>query len=220
VRVNGFGDDGSLADDVAAILPAEPDAVLFPKIGLAEDAHRAELALAAQYAPEHVKLWLMIETPLAVLDIARIAGLAVAEGSRLSCLVMGTNDLAKEMRLRLTPTRLALLHSFSTVILAARAYGLDALDGVYGDVKNLAGFESEALQGKGLGFDGKTLIHPDQIEVANRLFSPSPAEITEAQAIVSDFEAPENAQKAVILVNGQMTERLHYEIAKRVLTMA
>lgn len=215
VRVNGFGDDGALADDLAAILPAGPDGILFPKIGLAEDAHRAELALAAQYAPEHVKLWLMIETPMAVLDIARIAGLAAAEGTRLTCLVMGTNDLAKEMRLRLTPTRLALLHTFSSVILAARAYGLDVLDGVYGDVKNLSGFESEALQGKGLGFDGKTLIHPGQIEIANRLFSPSESELAEARAIISAFEAPENAEKAVLVINGQMTERLHYEFARR-----
>lgn len=219
VRVNGFGDDGALADDLAAILPAEPDAILFPKIGLAEDAHRAELALAAQSAPEHVKLWLMIETPLAVMDIARIAGLAAAEGARLDCLVLGTNDLAKDMRLRLTPTRLALLHAFSSVILAARAYGIDVLDGVFGDVKNLAGLESEAIQGKGLGFDGKTLIHPGQIEIANRVFSPSDAEIAEARAIITAFEAPENAGKGVILVNGQMTERLHYDIARRVIAL-
>jgi citrate lyase subunit beta/citryl-CoA lyase len=220
VRINGFGDDGALADDLAAILPAGPDAILFPKIGLAEDAHRAELALAAQSAPEHVKLWLMIETPLAVMDIGRIAGLAAAEGARLDCLVMGTNDLAKAMRLRATPSRLALLHALSATVIAARAYGIDVLDGVFGDVKNLAGFESEALQGKGLGFDGKTLIHPAQIAVANRVFSPSLAELAEARAIIAAFEAPENAGKAVLLVDGQMVEHLHYEMARRVLAPA
>lgn len=220
VRVNGFGDDGALADDLAAILPVEPDAILFPKIGLAEDAHRAELALAAQSAPEHVKLWLMIETPLAILDIGRIAGLAAAENARLECLVMGTNDLAKAMRLRPTPSRLALLHALSATVLAARAYNIDVLDGVFGEVKNLAGFESEALQGKGLGFDGKTLVHPGQIEIANRVFSPSLAELAEARAIVAAFDAHENAGKAVLLVEGQMVEHLHYEMARRVLALA
>ena len=220
VRVNGFSDDELLAEDLAAILPAEPDGILFPKIGSAEDAHRAELALAAHSAPEMVKLWLMIETPLAILDIGRIAGLAAQETARLDCLVMGTNDLAKAMRIRLTPTRLALLHALSHTLLAARAYGLDVIDGVFGDIANLAGLESEALQGKGLGFDGKSLIHPAQVEVANRIFAPSDTEIAEAQAVISAFEAPENAGKGVLVVGGQMVERLHYDIARRVLEKA
>lgn len=216
VRVNGFDNDGALAEDLGTVLPGEPDAVLFPKIRTAEDAQRAELALAAHSAPERVKLWLMIETPQAVLDIGRIAGLAGGGNGRLDCLVMGTNDLAKEMRLKPTPTRLALLHALSATVIAARAHGLDVLDGVYGDVKNLTGFENEALQGKGLGFDGKTLIHPGQIDLANRAYSPSVPELAEAYAIIAAFEAPENAGKGVLLVNGQMTERLHYEIARRI----
>ena len=221
VRVNGFeAPDGTLAEDLAAILPASPDAELFPKIRMAEDGHRAELALAAQMAPDPVRLWLMIETPMAVVDIARIAGLAAPEGARLDCLCLGTNDLAKEMRLRLTPSRLAILHALSATVMAARAYGIDVLDSVYGDVHNAEGFESEAIQGKGLGFDGKTLIHPSQIEPTNRLFAPGEAELAEARAIVAAFDAPENAGKGVMLVNGQLAERLHYENAKRVLASA
>lgn len=223
VRVNGFDPDGQgadLAEDLAAVLPAGPDAILFPKIRFAADAERAELALSAALATDPVRLWLMIETPQAVLDCAAIASLVAHSESRLECLVMGTNDLAKEMRLRATPTRLALLHALSHSVLAARAYGLSILDGVYGDVKNLAGFESEALQGKGLGFDGKTLIHPAQIEPANRIFSPSAAEVAEARAIVAAFAQPENAEKAVIVVEGQMVERLHLEIARRILAEA
>lgn len=220
IRVNGFDTEGTsadLADDLAAVLPADPHAILFPKIRFAADAERAELALAASQAPDHIRLWLMIETPQAVLDCAAIASLAAREDARLECLVLGTNDLAKEMRLRATPSRLALLHALSTTLLAGRAYGLHVLDGVYGDVKNLAGFESEALQGKGLGFDGKTLIHPAQIEPANRIFSPSDAEIAEAKAIIAAFDSPENAGKAVLVVAGQMVERLHYDNAKRLL---
>lgn len=220
IRVNGFDSDGTsadLADDLAAVLPADPYAILFPKIRFAADAERAELALGASLAPDHVRLWLMIETPQAVLDCAAIASLAARDEARLECLVLGTNDLAKELRLRATPSRLALLHALSTTLLAGRAYGLQVLDGVYGDIANLAGFESEALQGKGLGFDGKTLIHPHQIEPTNRIFSPSEAEIAEARAIVAAFESSDNSGKGVLVVRGQMVERLHYDNAKRVL---
>lgn len=220
VRINGFDPDGAsdaLAEDLAAVLPADPHAILFPKIRFAADAERAELALSASLAPDHIRLWLMIETPQAVLDCAAIASLAARENARLECLVLGTNDLAKDMRLRATPSRLALLHALSVTLLAGRAYGLQVLDGVFGDVKNLAGFESEALQGKGLGFDGKTLIHPAQIEPTNRIFSASAAELAEARAIVEAFEAPQNAGRAVLVVGGQMVERLHYDAAKHLL---
>jgi citrate lyase subunit beta / citryl-CoA lyase len=220
IRVNGFDPDGTsdaLAEDLAAVLPADPYAILFPKIRFAADAERAELALSASLAPDHIRLWLMIETPQAVLDSAAIASLAAHDKARLECLVLGTNDLAKEMRLRATPSRLALLHALSTTLLSGRAYGLQVLDGVFGDVKNITGFESEALQGKGLGFDGKTLIHPAQIEPANRIFSASLTEIAEARAIVAAFDAPQNSGRAVLVVDGQMVERLHYDAAKRLL---
>lgn len=219
VRVNGFPESGDapdlLADDLAEIVQAGPQAILFPKIRTAADVERAQSALDHHFADESIRVWLMIETPMAILRIADIAAMVEEEGSRLACLVMGTNDLVKDMRLPPTPSRLALLHALSASVMAARAYGLDILDGVYGAMTDAAGFEAECLQGKGLGFDGKTLIHPGQIEAANRLFAPSDAEIAEAQAIIAAFEAPENADKGVITVAGRMTERLHYEIAKR-----
>lgn len=224
IRVNGFpeGSDGPdlLADDLAMLLPAAPNAVLFPKIRSVADARRAESALDAHGGPDNLRLWLMIETPQAVLEIAAIAATASEANSRLECLAMGTFDLAKEMRLRLTASRLSVLNALCAVVLAGRAYNLDILDGVFSGIADSSGFESEALQGKGLGFDGKTLIHPSQIEAANRIFSPSEAELAEAYMIIAAFEAPENAGKGVLTVDGRMTERLHYAMAKRVVSSA
>lgn len=220
VRVNSFPEDGDapdfLADDLAEIIPGGPDAILFPKIRTGEDVERAETALQHHFAPDSIRLWLMIETSMAILRIAEIAGRAAEEDSRLDCLVMGTNDLLKEMHIPPTPSRLALLHALSSSIIAARAYGLDILDGVYGTIADTPGLEAECLQGRGLGFDGKTLIHPSQVEPANRLFSPSEAELVEARAVIAAFEAPENQGKGVLSVAGRMTERLHYEIAKEI----
>lgn len=224
IRVNGFPESGDapdhLAEDLAAIVPHGPDAILFPKIRDAEDAGRADAALDHHFAPEEIGVWLMLETPMAILNAVAIAAHAHEENSRLDCLVMGTNDLLKEMRIPPSPSRLALLHALSVSVLAARAHGLDILDGVYGALDDAAGFEAECRQGRGLGFDGKTLIHPSQIETANRLFSPSEAEIAEARAIVALFEAPEHAGKGVLALNGRMVERLHYEIARDTLARA
>jgi citrate lyase subunit beta/citryl-CoA lyase len=223
VRVNGFPDTGDgpdhLADDIAAIVPAGPDAVLFPKIRTRADAERAESALDHHVAPIAIRLWLMIETPQAVLSIADIAALASEPESRLACLVMGTNDLAREMRLPPLASRLPLLAILSMTVLAARAHGLNILDGVHGAIGDAAGFEAECLQARGLGFDGKTLIHPGQIDPANRLFSPSEAERAEAASIISAFEAPDNAGKGVIVVGGRMVERLHYDMARRLIAL-
>ena len=133
---------------------------------------------------------------------------------------MGLNDLAKELRVAATASRLALLPALGQAVLAARSYGLDVLDGVFGDLVDPDGFEAEARQGRGIGFDGKTLIHPAQIAPANRIFSPSPGEVAEAAALVAAFEAPENAGKGVLVVNGRMAERLHFEAARRVLALA
>lgn len=223
IRINGFPETGDaadlLADDLGELVAARPDAFLFPKIRNGEEAHRAEAALNHHYADESIRLWLMIETPMSIMKISEIAALAGDQDSRLACLVMGTNDLVKEMRIPPTPSRLALLHALSVSVITARAYGLDILDGVYGALQDQTGFEAECLQGKGLGFDGKTLIHPGQIEAANRLFGPSEAELAEARTIIAAFEAPENAGKGVLTVNGRMTELLHYEIAKRTVAL-
>lgn len=223
VRVNGFPDRGDapdhLADDLAAIIPAGPDAVLFPKIRSLTDAERASRALDHHFAPLSLRLWLMIETPQSIVDIASITRLGQVDDSRLDCLVMGTNDLAKEMRIRITPSRLALLHALCATIVAARANGLDILDGVFGALNDGSGFETECLQARGLGFDGKTLIHPAQIDIANRIFRPTEGEIREAQSIIAAFGAPENGELGVITVDGKMVERLHLDIARRIIAM-
>lgn len=221
VRVNGPDPEGQtddLAEDLTTILPHAPDAILFPKIRFAEDAERAELALSAALAPAGTRLWLMIETPQAVVDLAAIGALSRRPHARLEALVMGTNDLAKEMLVSLTPSRLSLLHALSATVLAGRAFGLLTFDGVFGDIRNPGGLESEALQGKGLGFDGKTLVHPSQIEPCNRIFLPSAQEQSRAKAIVAAFEDPANAGRSVLVVEGQMVERLHYEMARDLLT--
>lgn len=217
LRVNGFEAGDHLAEDLASLLPAAPYGVLFPKIRTPEDAERAERALDMQAAPHAITLWLMVETPQALVHINAIAALKTLPNARLTGLVLGTNDLAKEMRIPPTPSRLAFLHAFCATILAAKAYDMIVLDGVYGDIRDQAGFEAEALQAKGLGFDGKTLIHPGQIEAANRIFAPSEAEISEAKRIIAAFEAPENAGRGVLALDGVMVERLHYESAKRLL---
>ena len=218
IRVNGFEAEADrMADDLAELLPFGPDAILFPKISSADEAARAESAMDHHFAPDTVALWLMIETPRAILNLHAIAAEAEKPGSRLSTFVIGTNDLSKDMRIPPTPSRLALLHALSSAVLAARGYQLRVLDGVYGALHDAAGFEAECRQGHGLGFDGKTLIHPNQIGAANAIFSPSAYEIADAQRIVSAFEAPENAGKGVIVVDGRMSERLHYEAALRIL---
>lgn len=223
VRINALsGDAGDewMAEDLAALVPGTPDAILVPKIRSAEDVLRAHSALDHHFAPDSIALWLMMETPEAVLHAGAITALAGQDAPRLDCLIMGTNDLAKEMRLPYAASRLALLHVLSASVLAARAHGLDILDGVFGDIRDPAGFEAECFQGRGLGFDGKTLIHPSQIEIAARVFSPSPGEIEEARAIVAAFEAPENAGRGVLVVGGRMVERLHCETARRILVLA
>lgn len=223
VRVNGFGAGGEadwLANDLATLAPLQPAGFLFPKISTAEEVARAEAALEHHFVDPEVALWLMIETPLGILNLPWIAGAKHEEGSRLRGIIVGTNDLAKEMRITPTPSRMALMSALSTCVLAARAHDLVVIDGVFGAIADAQGFEAEALQGKALGFDGKSLIHPSQIEPANRIFSPSETELAEARAIISAFEAPQNAGKGVLSVNGRMAERLHYEIALKVVALA
>jgi citrate lyase subunit beta/citryl-CoA lyase len=163
-------------------------------------------------------LWIMIETPRAILNIADIA--AAARGTRLSCFVMGLNDLAKETRARQTHGRAPFFAALSLAVTAARTQGLAAIDGVYNDIADAAGFEAECRQGLEFGFDGKTLIHPSQIETANAVFAPSAEEVDRARAVIAAFALPENAGKGVIKVDGRMTELLHLEEAKRVVAVA
>ena len=166
------------------------------------------------------RVWAMIETPLAIFNILAIAAAAKDSESRLSGLIMGTNDLAKDTRARLVPGRAPMLAWLSTCVAAARIYGIDILDGVYNDLGNSDGFAMECAQGVELGFDGKTLIHPNQIEPCNRAFSPSPEEVAQARKIIAVFDQPENKGKGVVSIDGRMVERLHAEMARRTVAIA
>jgi citrate lyase subunit beta/citryl-CoA lyase len=162
----------------------------------------------------------MIETPLAILNVADIAAAAKAPGARLACFVMGTNDLVKETRGDLSSNRRPALYWLSSAVTAARAYGLDALDGVYNNFKDAEGFRRECGHGRALGFDGKTLIHPDQIAVANEVFAPPEAEVAWARKIIAAFDLPEHKGKGVITVEGRMVEIMHAEMARRTVAIA
>jgi citrate lyase subunit beta/citryl-CoA lyase len=212
IRVNGL-DTPWGHDDMAAAVAASPDAILVPKINDAADVAHAEQHAAG--APKSCALWLMIETPRAIFNANAIA----ASGGRLACLVMGTNDLVKEMRALHTAGREALLSSLTLTVLAARAHGLSVIDGVFNDIADGPGLEAVCKQGRAMGFDGKTLIHPSQVEVCNRVFSPDPVEVARARAILAAFELPENKGKGAISLDGRMVELLHAEIAKQTVAL-
>jgi citrate lyase subunit beta / citryl-CoA lyase len=201
--------------DWDAALGAGPDAVLAPKIGRAADVHACAERLAG--APARMRLWVMIETAEAVLNLREVA--AAASG-RLQALIAGTNDLARDLRCRRTSDRAPLLPSLALTVAAARAHGLWAFDGVYNDFSDPDGFASEARQGADFGFDGKTLIHPGQIEPCNRIFSPSPDELAWARKVVAAFQAPEAEGRGAIAVDGKMVEHLHLAEARRLLSRA
>ena len=227
VRAGGFGrrelairanalDTPWGADDLAAIAASGADAVVMPKVSRPADIAACQSALAA--APAGLQLWAMIETCAAVGALFDLA--AMAADTRLSLWMLGTNDLAKEMRARLTPERTAFLPILTQAICAARAHGLAILDGVCNEFRDLDLFRAEAEQGLLLGFDGKTLIHPDQVAPCNAVFSPSAEELARAQAIIAAFALPEYAGKGVIRVDGKMAELLHLEQAQRLIAIA
>ena len=218
VRVNALDSAWGL-DDLAAVAAAEPDAILLPKVSSPHDLMVVGRMVSELGAPATLRLWAMIETPLAIVGAGEIAA-ARDPVTRLEVLVLGTNDLAKETRAQIVPGRLPMLGWLSTAILAARAYGIDVIDGVYNDIEDAEGFARECAEGRDLGFDGKSLIHPKQIEPANAAFSPSQAEIAQAKKIVAAFAAPENRGRGVIALDGRMVERLHAEIARRTVALA
>ena len=217
IRINGLDTEWG-RDDLAMAAAVEPDGVLVPKITSGDDVLAVDRALSDAGAGARLGLWVMIELPQAILNIREIA--AASAQSRLAGFVMGTNDLAKECGARFTPDRSAFLVSLSLSLLAARAYGLVAIDGVFNDIRDDAGLAAECEQARVMGFDGKTLIHPAQLETANRIFSPDPGEVEQARAVIEAFEQPGNAGKGVIEVNGRMTELLHLEQAKRLVAVA
>jgi citrate lyase subunit beta / citryl-CoA lyase len=215
VRVNGLGTPWGRADlDAAA--RAATDAVLLPKIESAADVRTAERVLEEAGAPPHLPLWCMIETPRGVLSAGEIA----AATPRLACLVVGTTDLVKDLRARATPARIEVLTSLSLVLLAARANGLAAIDGVHLDLQDGTGFEARCLQGRDLGFDGKTLIHPKTIEAANRIFAPTEAEVSAARRIIEAHAAAVAGGKGVTVIDGKLVEALHVAEARRTVALA
>lgn len=219
IRVNGL-DTPWFKDDLAAAADAEPDAILIPKVSSPETLQEVGTLLEGLWAAPGIRVWAMVETPLAILDIERIARAARDRRTRLSCFVMGTNDLAKETRARFLPGRAPMLPWLTSALLAARAHDIDILDGVYNDIKDEAGFLAECEQGRDLGFDGKTLIHPAQLGPANAVFAPDEAELSRARAIIAAFDQPENAGKGAIQLDGRMVELLHAEMARRTVALA
>lgn len=215
IRANGIDTPWGAAD-LAAIARSKVDAVLVPKVSSQADIVRYEQALAS--APAAMRLWAMIETCSCIPQLDAIAGMA--RSTRLSLFVMGTNDLAKEMRARLTPERTPFLPFLSLAVAAARAHGVSILDGVCNEFRDMAVFRAEAEQGLLFGFDGKSLIHPDQIAPCNEIFSPGEEELAWARAVITAFAQPENAGKGAIRVDGKMAELLHLEQAQRLVAVA
>ena len=212
IRINAADTEWHEAD-MAAACAAGPDAIVVPKVNSAAEVRTLVAAMEAHGAPEHTTLWAMVETPVAMLDAHAIA----TASDRLSVLVMGTNDLAKELYAEHVPGRQPLLTGLGLALLAARAAGKAIIDGVYNDVKNVDGFLAECQQGREMGFDGKTLIHPGQVAGANEAFAPSEKAVEDARGILAAWEAGRGS--GVVTYNGRMIENLHVESAERILAM-
>jgi citrate lyase subunit beta / citryl-CoA lyase len=215
IRANGLDTEWH-ADDIRAIAEAGPAAVVVPKVNSVAEVAAIERGLEAAGAPDHTKIWAMLETPIAMLHAEEIA----SASERLTVLVMGTNDLAKELHAEHVPGRQPLQFGLSVCLLAARAAGKVILDGVYNDIKDEAGFLAECRQGREMGFDGKTLIHPSQLEPCNEVFAPGEAEIESAREIIAAFTEATAAGKGVVTVNGRMIENMHVDNARRTLALA
>ena len=215
IRANGL-DTPWHADDLRAIAEAGPAAVVVPKINSAADVAAVEKALEAGGAPNHTRIWAMLETPIAILHAEEIA----SSSERLAVLVLGTNDLAKELQAEHVPGRAPLLFGLSQCLLAARMAGKVILDGVYNDIKDADGFLAECVQGRQLGFDGKTLIHPTQVEPCNDTFAPGELELTHARGLILAFEEATAAGKGVATYQGRMIENMHVANARRAIAMA
>ena len=219
VRMNGL-DTRWWVEDLDAVAAARPDAVLVPKISDPGQLQDLAARIVDIGTDPRVRVWAMMETPLAMLNVGAIAAAALDSETRLAGFVMGTNDLAKDTRARIVPGRAPMLPWLMSCVAAARAYGLDILDGVYNDLGDAEGFVAECQQASDLGFDGKTLIHPRQIEPCNAAFSPSTEEVVTARKMIAAFELPENKDKGVIQIDGRMVERLHAEMARRTVAIA
>jgi citrate lyase subunit beta / citryl-CoA lyase len=214
IRANGIGTPWH-DDDLAAIAAVGPDGVVVPKVNSAADVHAIEAALERHGAPDRTRIWAMLETPVAMLHAEEVCGAS----ERLNVLVMGTNDLAKELHAQRVPSRDPLLGGLYLSLLAARATDKVILDGVFNDIKDEDGLVAECRQGRQMGFDGKTLIHPSQVEPCNLAYSPEADEVELAGRIIAAFEEAEQDGRGVVTVDGRMIENLHVDEARRVLAI-
>lgn len=207
-------------DDLSAAIAAAPDGIVVPKISSPRQLETIGARLSELGANPRIRIWAMIESPRAVLDAAIIAATAENAATRLAGFLMGTNDIAKEARTMIVPGRGPMLPWLMTCIAAARAYGLQILDGVFNDIGDIAGFARECGQAREMGFDGKTLIHPNQIAPCNAAFSPTPEEIAQARTIIAAFDRPDNRDKGVVQIDGRMVERMHADMARQIVAIA
>ncbi len=214
IRCNGL-DTPWGADDIAAAATSGASAIVIPKVGSTAELDQISSALDAAGAPADMTIWAMIETPSAILDCR-----AIAAHPRVSVLVMGTNDLYRELNATMVASRHPVLPHLATALLAAREAGKVIVDGVYNDVRDPDGFVLEAKQGFEMGFDGKTLVHPSQVEPTNEIWSPSAEEVEHAKAVIAAFEEAQAAGKGVVTLDGKMIENLHVAMAQRVLASA
>ena len=219
IRSNGL-DTPWWADDLAMAGQARPDGILVPKVSSAADLKVIADTLSDLGADPAIRVWAMIETARAVLHAEELAAASRDGNLRLAGFVFGPNDISRETRIRMLPGRAAMIPMITHCILAARAHGLEILDGPYSDFGNVNGFAAECAQARDLGFDGKTLIHPGQIDACNAIFTPPPEEVARARAIIAAFERPENATRGAIQIDGQMVERLHADMARRTIAIA
>jgi citrate lyase subunit beta/citryl-CoA lyase len=219
IRVNALETPWGTEDLLAAI-EARPDAILVPKVVHAGDIVSVAKILEGVNAHASIRLWAMMETPMAILNARTIAAAAIHAENRLDCLVMGTNDLLKESRARALHDRFAVIPWLAMTLVAARAHRLDIIDGVYNDFRDEQGLREECERGRILGMDGKTLIHPSQIGPCNEIFSPTDEEVDWSRKVIDGFGQPENAGKGVIVVEGRMVERLHFAMAQRTVAIA
>jgi citrate lyase subunit beta/citryl-CoA lyase len=214
VRVNGLDTEWA-SDDIAAVARSGADAILFPKIQTAADVLQAILLLEQAGAPAALPIWIMAETPRCILNMDSIAGAS----PRLTCIVAGTSDLGRELRIRPTPARDGAVGALTMIVLAARAHRLDALDGVHLDLTDATGYETVCRQGRDLGFDGKTLIHPKQIDAANRAFAPTQPELEAARTILAAWKEARAEGKGMVVVAGRLVEKLHVDEAERLIAL-
>ncbi len=219
IRINSL-DSPWWLDDLNMAATVRPDGVLVPKVSTVEDLRLIAERLKEANADPAIKVWAMIETARAILDVDKLAAQASDPAMRLAGFVFGPNDIARETRIRMVPGRATMLPIITQCVLAAHAHGLEMLDGPYGDIGNMDGLKQECAQSLDLGFDGKTLIHPSHLAICNAAFTPPADDVANARKIVAAFDLPENASRGAIQLDGRMVERLHAEIARRTIAIS